>query len=111
MVNKMFRRNFRITNLNLENFHGQFADNLMGIDPKYSNEYDAFDKPYALFKHISGSSRFQYKLIKAQMAQVDSLNELELYQTLYSLAAYYLKLWILSTESAKSFEMFLDREA
>lgn len=64
----MYKRNFRITNLNIENFNGQFADNLMEVDPKYSNEYDALDKPYALFKHISESSRFQNKLIRVQMA-------------------------------------------
>jgi hypothetical protein len=107
----MYERNFRITDLNIENFKGQFVDNLMKVDPKYSHEYDSFDKPYALFKHISGSSRFQYKLIKAQMEQVDPLTESELYKTLYSLAAYFLKLWILSTESVRSLEMFLDWEA
>jgi hypothetical protein len=107
----MFKKYWRIGNLNLENCHGPFLDAMMKIDSKHAEEYDICYKPYALLRHISESSRFQLKLIKMQMAQVDPLIEPELYRTLRSLGEYELKLWILSTEGVKNYEMFLDEEA
>ena len=84
---------------------------MMKTDSKHGEEYDICDKPYALLRHISESSRFDHKLIKTQMAQVDPLIEPGLYDTLYSLAECLLKLWTLSTESVKNYEMFLEGEA
>ena len=107
----MFANKLKIANLNLKNFHGQFVESMMKTDSKHGEEYDICDKPYALFRHISESSRFELKLIKTQMAQIDCLIDAELYDTLYSLADCLLKLWTLSTESVKNYEMFLDGEA
>jgi hypothetical protein len=83
----------------------------MKNDYKYADEYDSVDEPYALYRHISESSRFQHKLIKMEMARVDPLFEPELYWALRLLAECELKLWILSTESAKNYEMSLDGDA
>lgn len=99
----MFRKQFKIWNINFRNFNGQFVDRMMKTDPKYSLEYDSLDKPYALIKHISESSRFNHKLVKTQMEQIDPLKEPELYQTLRSLAECEIILWILSTESVKNY--------
>jgi hypothetical protein len=107
----MYRNQLKIQDLNFENFHGPFIDELMKTDSKHAKEYDSFDKPYALFRHISESSRFQHKLIKTQMAQIDSLIEPELFDTLWSLAELLLTLWILSAESVKNYEMSLDGDA
>jgi hypothetical protein len=107
----MYKKLFGIHNVNLENFNGSFIDELMKIDFKYADKYDSFWEPYALFLHLSESSRFQHKLIKIQMAQVDPLNEPELYKIYRSLAEHSLKLWLLSTESIKNYELSLDREA
>jgi hypothetical protein len=104
----MYTRSFKIYNINFRNFNGQFVDNVMKTNSKYSLEYDSLDKPYALLKHISESSRFHHQLVKTQMEQVDPLIEPELYQTLRSLAEYEILLWILSTESVKNYELFLD---
>jgi hypothetical protein len=94
----MYRNQLKIGNLNIENFYRQFIESMMKTDSKRGDEYDICDKPYALLRHISESSRFEYKLIKTQMAQIDSRIEPELYDTLYSLAECLLKLWIMSTE-------------
>ena len=67
----MYRKRWGIHNVNIENFNGPFIDRLMRIDSKYVDKYDSFGEPYALFLHLSESSRFQHKLIKIQMAQVD----------------------------------------
>lgn len=107
----MFRNRLNIANVNLENFGGPFIDSIMRTDSKHGKEYDICDNPYALLRHISESSRFDHKLIKMQMAQVDPLVEPELYDTLYSLAECMLNLWTLGTESVKNYEMFLDEEA
>jgi hypothetical protein len=107
----MHQKNFRIHSLNIENFKGHIIDDLMKSDSKYADDYDSIDEPYALYRHISESSRFQLKLIKMEMAQVDPLFEPELYRTLLLLAECELKLWILSTESVKNYEMFLDGDA
>jgi len=107
----MYRNQLKICNLSLENFHGPFIEAVMKTDSKHGEEYDSCDKPYALLRHISESSRFDHKLVKTQMAQIDSLIEPELYDTLYSLAECLLKLWLMSTESVKNYEMFPDWEA
>jgi hypothetical protein len=107
----MYSKNFKIHNVNIENFDGCFVDNVMKTDSKNAEEYDLFDNPYALLKHISESSRFHHKLVKMQMVQVDPLIESEMFQLLLSLAEYEIKLWILSTEGAKNYEMSLDGDA
>ena len=68
-------KHFKICNVNLENFDGCFVDNVMKTDSNNAEEYDLFESPYALLKHISESSRFHHKLVKMQMAQVDPLIE------------------------------------
>jgi hypothetical protein len=55
----MYRNRLKIGNLNLENFHGSFIESMMKTDSKHREEYDIFDKPYALLRHISESSRFE----------------------------------------------------
>jgi hypothetical protein len=110
-MTKMYKHNLKLSNFNLENCHGPSIESMMKTDSRYTHHYDSFDEPYAFLRHISESSRFQQKLIKMQMAQVDRLNEPELYGTLRLLAEYLLKLWILSTESVKNYEIFLDDEA
>jgi hypothetical protein len=107
----MYRNQLKICNLSLENFHGPFIEAVMKTDSKHGEEYDICDKPYALFRHISEFSRFEHKLIKTQMAQIDSLIEPELHETLRLLAEHLLKLWIMSTESVKNYETFFYLEA
>jgi hypothetical protein len=107
----MYENIFKINNLTLENFHGQLIDYLMKTNLKYTNEYDLLDEPYALFRHLSESSRFHHKLVKTQMLQVNPLIEPELHDTLCSLAEHLLQLWILSTESVKNYEIFHDEGA
>jgi hypothetical protein len=100
----------KLCNLSLENFHGPFIEAVMKTDSKHGEAYDICENPYALLRHISESSRFDHKLIKMQMAQIDSLIEPELHETLRLLAEHLFKLWIISTECVKNYEMYLDRE-
>jgi hypothetical protein len=105
-VNDMTKR-FQIKDLNIDNCFGSLIDHTMKTDTEHAYEYDSFDRPFALFRFISETTRFQQKLLKTQLENVDPLMEPEMYGLLRSLSQDVLKLWISSTESVQNYD-FID---
>lgn len=103
----MYTRRYHISNLNIDNCFGPLIDHAMKIDSEHAEEYDFFDKPYALLRYISESTRFQQKMLKTQLEKVDPLTQPDMYELLRSLSKDVLRLWISSTESVQNYD-FID---